>query len=69
MIKPEYLEIDFEPKDIIDIFDTVHQRLMSLDGTKDIVAIRVLNGSVTYMETTVLGYVYLIGNNTIVNLS
>ncbi|MBE0363738.1 hypothetical protein PULV_a1225 [Pseudoalteromonas ulvae UL12] len=64
MIKPEYLEIDFEPKDIIDIFDTVHQRLMSLDGTKDIVAIRVLNGSVTYMETTVLGYVYLIGNNT-----
>ena len=63
LINEELLEVNIEPEQVIDIFTTMHNKIMELDGSKDIVGIRTLKGSIVYVQCSITGYIYLIGNN------
>ncbi|WP_199608983.1 motility associated factor glycosyltransferase family protein [Flocculibacter collagenilyticus] len=55
-----YMEADFDSNQIIDILSEQHKKLFSYNGTKEIFTLRLLKGSMTYMQTCILGLIYCI---------
>lgn len=60
LIDERFLTADYRSNNVIDIFIHQHRTLFSHDGTKEIFAMRLIKGSMTYMQTTILGLIYCI---------
>ena len=61
IIDERLLDIDLTPQQLISVFETVNHKLMSFE-TLDIIGLRLIRGSISYVQTSIIGYAYLIGD-------
>lgn len=60
---PRFMNVEIAPEQYLDIAQRAFYLMMQREGGKEIFAIRMMKGSLTYVFATTIGYVYMIGND------
>ncbi|GAA5213900.1 motility associated factor glycosyltransferase family protein [Corallincola platygyrae] len=63
----DVLEIDWAENDVFDLFQRNHLQLRKHVGGQDNPSVRMIEGSMTYLQITILGYMHMIPNNDLRN--
>lgn len=60
ILDKRFLEVDISPEQMFDVAQRAFYLMMEYEGGKGIFAIRMMKGSLTYVFSTVLGYLFII---------